>query len=64
MDKDLAILYGVGTKAFNQAVKRNIDRFPEDCMFQLRREPIAKLSQICSPSLHGGGQGVGEIAIC
>ena len=36
-DKDLAMLYGVETKAFNQAVKRNIKRFPEDFMFQLNK---------------------------
>jgi len=35
LDADLAELYGVSTKAFNQAIKRNRDRFPEDFMFQL-----------------------------
>ena len=30
LDKDLAVLYGVTTKALNQAVKRNKDRFPEE----------------------------------
>ncbi len=35
LDADLARLYGVTTKAFNQAVKRNIDRFPEDFAFHL-----------------------------
>lgn len=35
LDRDLAALYGVQTKVLNQAVKRNIDRFPEDFMFQL-----------------------------
>jgi hypothetical protein len=34
LDADLAILYGVTTKALNQAVKRNIKRFPKDFMFQ------------------------------
>ena len=38
LDRDLAILYGVETKVLNQAVKRNIKRFPEDFMFQLSRE--------------------------
>ncbi|HUB61434.1 MAG TPA: ORF6N domain-containing protein, partial [Puia sp.] len=38
LDFDLAELYGVETKVFNQAVKRNIDRFPEDFMFQLTEE--------------------------
>jgi phage regulator Rha-like protein len=38
LDFDLAGLYGVETKVFNQAVKRNINRFPEDFMFQLTAE--------------------------
>ena len=38
MDKELAVLYGVETKKLNQAVKRNIDRFPEDFMFQLNKQ--------------------------
>jgi hypothetical protein len=38
LDFDLAELYGVETKVFNQAVKRNIERFPEDFMFQLTAE--------------------------
>lgn len=37
LDHDLASLYGVATKVLNQAVKRNIDRFPEDFMFQLTK---------------------------
>ena len=37
LDHDLARLYGVATKVFNQAVKRNLDRFPEDFMFQLTK---------------------------
>ena len=36
-DMDLAQLYGVETKVLNQAVKRNIQRFPTDFMFQLTR---------------------------
>ena len=35
LDAELAALYGVSTKALNQAVRRNIDRFPSDFMFQL-----------------------------
>jgi hypothetical protein len=35
LDHDLARLYGVATRALNQSVKRNLDRFPEDFMFQL-----------------------------
>lgn len=38
IDRDLAALYEVETKGFNQAVKRNIERFPEDFMFQLTKE--------------------------
>ena len=38
LDRDLAEMYGVPTKALNQAVKRNIERFPEDFMFQLTTE--------------------------
>src|SRR5580704_1587187 len=38
LDFDLAELYGVETRVFNQAVKRNIDRFPEDFMFRLTTE--------------------------
>ena len=38
LDRDLAEMYGVLTKALNQAVKRNIDRFPSDFMFQLTNE--------------------------
>ena len=38
LDRDLAALYEVTTKALNQAVKRNIGRFPEDFMFQLSKE--------------------------
>lgn len=38
LDSDLATLYGVETKALNRAVKRNLNRFPEDFMFQLTRE--------------------------
>ena len=38
LDQDLASLYGVSVKVLNQAVKRNIDRFPENFMFQLSME--------------------------
>jgi hypothetical protein len=40
LDKDLAELYGVETKVFNQAVKRNIKRFPDDFMFQLTQKEL------------------------
>jgi hypothetical protein len=41
LDADLAALYGVETKALNQAVKRNIARFPSDFMFRLTAEEVA-----------------------
>ena len=42
LDRDLAVLYGVETKALNQAVKRNLERFPEDFMFQLTNEECSR----------------------
>jgi hypothetical protein len=45
LDRDLAALYGVETKALNQAVKRNIERFPEDFMFKLTKDECLR-SQI------------------
>lgn len=47
LDQDLAALYGVETKALNQAVQRNIERFPEDFSFQLNKKEWGTLkSQI------------------
>jgi len=43
LDADLAELYEVETKVLNQAVKRNIERFPDDFMFQLTAEEFANL---------------------
>jgi phage regulator Rha-like protein len=43
LDRDLAELYGVGTRILNQAVKRNIKRFPEDFMFQISWEELEYL---------------------
>jgi hypothetical protein len=52
LDADLAELYGVPTKAFNQAVKRNVERFPEDFMFQLTVQEWSNLkSQIVTSGL-------------
>ncbi|NJC87407.1 MAG: ORF6N domain-containing protein [Desulfuromonas sp.] len=48
LDNDLAELYGVGVKVLNQAVKRNISRFPADFMFQLNTEEFAGLSSLRS----------------
>ena len=47
IDADLAKLYGVETKKLNQAVKRNIKRFPEDFMFQLTNEEQKELVTNC-----------------
>jgi hypothetical protein len=56
IDRDLAELYGVETGALNRAVKRNIDRFPDDFMFQLSMEEwnILKCQFGISKSSHGG----------
>jgi hypothetical protein len=43
IDRDLAILYQVETKALNQAVRRNLQRFPHDFMFQLSPEERGEL---------------------
>ncbi len=55
LDADLAKLYEVETKVLNQAVKRNIERFPEDFMFQLSEEEFDFLrSQSVTSSQWGG----------
>lgn len=54
LDSDLATLYNVSTKVLNQAVRRNIERFPEDFMFQLTKEEWINLrSQIVTASWGG-----------
>lgn len=45
LDADLAELYGVTTKRFNEQVKRNSDRFPEDFMFRLNRREVEQLNR-------------------
>jgi len=50
LDRDLAELYRVETRILNQAVSRNIERFPEDFMFSLTREEIMGISQIVTSS--------------
>ena len=47
LDNDLAVLYGVSTKALNQAVKRNSERFPEDFVFQLTEEEKREVVTNC-----------------
>jgi hypothetical protein len=54
LDRDLAELYGVETRALNQAVRRNIKRFPEDFMLRLNREEIMRISQFVISSVHPG----------
>jgi hypothetical protein len=57
LDADLAALYGVPTKALVQAVKRNMDRFPEDFMFQLTEEEFAGMrSQFVTTKRGRGGR--------
>jgi hypothetical protein len=51
---DLAFLYGVDTKVFNQSVKRNLKRFPEDFMFQLTQEEFDNLRSQFVTSSWGG----------
>lgn len=54
LDRDLAELYDVETKVLKQAVRRNIDRFPEDFMFELSKEEFKNLrSQIVASSWGG-----------
>ena len=56
LDADLAQLYGVPTKVLNQAVTRNIERFPKDFMFQLTEEKATRIrSQIVTLKI-GRGQ--------
>lgn len=45
LDRDLALLYGVETRALNQAVRRNRERFPPDFVFALSRKEIMRISQ-------------------
>ena len=51
IDRDLAELYGVETKRLNEAVKRNIERFPERFRFQLTKEEMVNWSQIATGSI-------------
>jgi hypothetical protein len=56
LDADLAALYGVETKALNQAVRRNLDRFPLDFMFRLEANEVNRLrSQIVTLEPAGRG---------
>lgn len=54
LDRDLAILYGVTTSNLNRAVKRNMDRFPEDFMFQVNKIEFENLKFQFGTSRWGG----------
>jgi hypothetical protein len=57
LDSDLAALYGVSTGRFNEAIKRNLKRFPEDFAFQLSaEESLILISQIAISSPGHGGR--------
>jgi len=50
LDRDLAELYGVETRTLNQSVRRNLERFPSDFMFELTRNEILGISQFVTSS--------------
>ena len=54
LDSDLAEMYQVETRTLNQAVRRNIDRFPEDFMFQITRQEYENLRSQFVTSSYGG----------
>jgi hypothetical protein len=57
LDSDLAELYGVQTRRLNEQVRRNIEKFPEDFMFQLMKEEFEDLkSQFATSSSGWGGR--------
>jgi hypothetical protein len=57
LDSDLAELYGVETRRLNEQVRRNIEKFPEDFMFQLTNDEFQSLkSQIATSSSKWGGR--------
>jgi len=56
LDRDIAALYGVETRRLNEQVKRNIERFPDDFMFQLSENEYKNLmSQFATSSSEHGG---------
>lgn len=54
LDSDLSTLYGVETRRLNEQVKRNIERFPDDFMFQLRKDELDNLKSQNATSSWGG----------
>ena len=65
LDSDLAGIYGVKTFRFNEAVKRNGNRFPEDFAFQLIRQEVTNLisQNAISSSGHGGVRKLPELIL-
>jgi len=51
LDANLALIYGVETRVLNQAVKRNLDRFPHDFVFQLAADEVADALRLRSQSV-------------
>jgi hypothetical protein len=56
LDKDLAVMYGIETKVFNQAVKRHMERFPKDFMFTLTKNEWDNLRSHFVTSSWGGSR--------
>ena len=61
LDRDLAALYGVETKALNQAVKRKAKRFPEDFMFRLTKAEMRNWKSQIVTSNYGVKMGVRKV---
>lgn len=58
LDRDLASLHGVETRVLNQAVRRNLDRFPDGFIFSLTRQEVRDISQIVISSTLKHGRNV------
>lgn len=57
LDEDLAAVYGVSTKRLNEQIKRNLERFPEDFLFQLSDQEVGDLrSQFATSKASRGGR--------
>ncbi len=63
MDRDLAALYDVETSQLNRQVKRNIQRFPEDFMFQLTKEEAKSLKCQNGISNSRGGTDISRMSL-
>ena len=61
LDSDLAMLYGVETRRLNEQVKRNIERFPDDFMFQLTRDD---LKTVCNTARFHLDIAICDIQLC